>query len=80
MALHGRLPQKREAFEGIALGAWVTKQRFAYRQGVLKPERAAALQVVPGWSWHPQEEANAENLSAKLSCLQVRAGQTRPLR
>lgn len=55
VAQHGRLPQQHERFEGIALGMWVTKQRAAYK-GKLKPERVAALEALPGWTWNPQKE------------------------
>ena len=34
-----------------SLGQWVTKQRSSYDRGILKPERATALEATPGWQW-----------------------------
>lgn len=62
MAQHGRLPQRREEHEGIALGSWASKQRTAHTNGELQPERAAALEGVPGWTWDPVGQAWEEHL------------------
>lgn len=58
----------------MVLRQWVTDQRAEYRQGALKPERAAELEAVPGWTWDPLEDAYQEHFTFRLSILQVRSG------
>jgi len=43
--------------EGLAIGAWVIHQRTLFRQGLLEPDRAAALEELPGWAWDAREVA-----------------------
>lgn len=69
VAQHGQLPLQRERFAGIALGKWVSTQRTLYKQGTLKPERAAALEAVLGWAWNKKE-----GWASRLSRLQVSSG------
>ena len=58
VAAHGRLPQSRRG-----LGAWVATQRAAKKAAdagkatTMTPERAAALEAVPGWTWHVRHAA-----------------------
>lgn len=35
------------------LGTWLARQRQAFRDGTLDPARAAAMEALPGWTWHP---------------------------
>lgn len=35
----------------VGLGQWVTLQRHQHRRGDLDPQRAAALERLPGWAW-----------------------------
>lgn len=39
--------------DDFRLGAWVNKQRQAYRQGSLAHKRKTALDRLPGWRWNP---------------------------
>lgn len=43
--------------DGIALGHWVAQQRTRHRQGVLEPDRAEALERLPGWAWCARDTA-----------------------
>jgi hypothetical protein len=45
------IPGRSERYFGADLGAWVKKQRLAKQNDVLEPERIAALEAVPGWTW-----------------------------
>lgn len=42
---------------GVAIGAWVGRQRTLHRQGALEPDRAEALEQLPGWAWSAREMA-----------------------
>lgn len=46
--------------DGRRLGFWLAAQRQAHRDGLLDPGRAAQLESLPGWTWHP---ASAEDLA-----------------
>lgn len=50
---HGRIPTKGVRCGGAQLGIWASTQRCARRRGSspLTPERAAALEAIPGWEW-----------------------------
>ena len=51
---HGRLPRWNAEYQGVKLGTWVNTQRKAKKgQGrcAMTPEREAALEAIPGWSW-----------------------------
>jgi len=37
--------------DGVNIGHWVMAQRTRHRQGRLTPDRAHALQALPGWDW-----------------------------
>ena len=52
---HSRVPQSYKDSDGYALGRWVHKQRQAYQEGKLDPERRARLEALPGWSWSPRK-------------------------
>jgi superfamily II DNA or RNA helicase len=45
------IPQ--DPVDGINLSSWATGQRMAYTRGVLRADRVAALEAIPGWSWTP---------------------------
>ena len=53
VAAHGRLPPQSHP---SGLGAWISTQRRMANAGrkcrsKMPPERAAALEAVPGWTW-----------------------------
>lgn len=48
---HARIPAEYVTAEGFALGRWAQRQRVEYRKGLLAPERAQALEFLPGWAW-----------------------------
>jgi superfamily II DNA or RNA helicase len=48
---HNRLPNKSEN------GQWINKQRIAYRNGKLSPERIKTIEKIPYWSWEVREKA-----------------------
>jgi hypothetical protein len=37
--------------DGSRLGVWVWEQRRAYKQRLLRSERACRLEALPGWVW-----------------------------
>lgn len=43
--------------DGVALGAWVAHQRTLHSQGILEPDRVAALEQLPGWAWSARDTA-----------------------
>lgn len=43
----------RDPDTGTHLGIWVAEQRLQHRRGTLAPERATALENLPGWTWTP---------------------------
>jgi hypothetical protein len=47
---HARVPQGYVDAD-FNLGRWVNKQRIAFREGRLSPDRVQRLQAVPGWVW-----------------------------
>ena len=59
---HGRLPPQGDA---SSLGTWVNTQRKAKKamdagkkgRNKMTPERAAALDAVPGWAWEVRKRA-----------------------
>ena len=48
---NGRLPKKNECSEGHQTGAWCGRQRKFKKKGVLRADRVAQLEAVPGWRW-----------------------------
>jgi phage pi2 protein 07 len=56
VAEHRRLPKKSEPYKGGALSQWCHNRRAEFKNGDMSPERAAALDAVPGWSWELHEE------------------------
>jgi superfamily II DNA or RNA helicase len=50
-------PSQQVRREGVALGAWVVRQRTLYKQGTLEPARVEALEKLPGWAWNAREVA-----------------------
>ena len=47
---HARVARNYQV-HGIALGAWVHRQRLAYRRGAMTPDRVTVLEALPGWQW-----------------------------
>ena len=45
--------------DGYSLGRWVSKQRQAYRNGTLDPERIARLEALRGWAWEVRKARRA---------------------
>lgn len=44
-------------FKGQSLGRWVIHQRQLWRRGKLAPQRARALEALPGWTFNPYDAA-----------------------
>ena len=64
---HARVPQNHlESFkdEDLNVGGWVGGRRKEWRKGRLSPERAAALEAVPGWEWDAYEAGYQQMLEA----------------
>ncbi|MFY1671278.1 Helicase associated domain protein [Plantactinospora sp. WMMB334] len=53
VAEHGdaRVPHDHVTADGFDLGKWITKQQSAYKADRLAPDRIAAFESLPGWSW-----------------------------
>ena len=83
VAAHGRLPLQRDA---SGLGAWVDMQRRAKKAMAvgrkcnkkMTPERAAALEDVPGWAWEVDLEAAWEEKLAALRAYVAAHGRLPP--
>lgn len=60
---HARVPKKAK-LHGERLGEWVSRQRVLYGKGELDPKKAATLETLPGWVWHPGDERLAEQMAA----------------
>jgi len=45
---------QRDIIGGVNVGYWVMAQRSKHRQHRLAPDRAAALESLPGWAWTPR--------------------------
>lgn len=45
---------QRAIIGGVNVGYWVMAQRSKHRQHRLAPDRAAALESLPGWAWTPR--------------------------
>ena len=52
---HAQVPQHYKTEDGIALGAWVTRQRGSKNKGTLTPERISALGSLKSWVWDMNE-------------------------
>ena len=53
--------------DGYPLGSWVNSRRIDYRVGQLRPQRRAALEAFPGWTW----DAFGDQFSEGVSYLQT---------
>jgi len=74
---HAR-PQKGETIESRRLADWVTKQRGAYRSGLLSPARVKALEGIhDSWTWDPIDESWGDNFK-KLEEFILANGHARP--
>jgi ribosomal protein S18 len=60
---HGRLPKRWEVRGDVKLGRWVDNQRRAKKgqgTGRITPDRIAALETIPGWSWGKTKDDPAD--------------------
>jgi len=46
------------------LGAWVGRQRRAFRRGQLSAEQLRLFKALPGWTWSPRDDGFRKGLSA----------------
>jgi len=46
------------------LGAWVGRQRRAFRRGQLRAEQIRLFEALPGWTWSPRDDGFRKGLSA----------------
>jgi Helicase associated domain len=72
-------PPQGEVIDGFALGWWVTRRRSDYRAGTLSAERAAELEVLPGWQWDPNEHRWHRGFTALAGYVDVQ-GHAHPVR
>ncbi len=73
---HAHVPQRFRTADGRPLGPWVARQRTAYHQGTLDPERIARLAALPGWVWDSDAASWEENVAA-LEVYGAREGDAR---
>ena len=76
---HPQVPNKHvELVDGkeIRLGIWVSKRRSDYKHGKLSAQRVAALEAVPGWTWHPPQASSRTMLYPGEATAFARAGRT----
>jgi hypothetical protein len=52
--------------ENFPLGAWVVKQRTAFRRGQLSREQSRLLEALPGWTWSPRDDDVRKGLSVLM--------------
>lgn len=55
---------------GTVLGSWVSRQRFAFKRGLLPNDQVAQLESLPGWLWDARRDpwpGNFERLRAHLA-------------
>ncbi|MEU8661795.1 DEAD/DEAH box helicase [Actinoplanes philippinensis] len=57
--------------DGFELGKWITKQQAAYKAKKLTPERIAALEAFPRWSWGRHQAWFEEGLAALRGYIEV---------
>jgi len=53
---HARVPRTHVTSSGFRLAEWVANRRAQQGNGVLSPERVAALEGIDGWTWDPFDE------------------------
>lgn len=53
---HCRMPLHHRE-QDIDIDSWSSNQRVRYHSGKLPSDRVARLELIPGWSWRPQEAA-----------------------
>lgn len=65
VAREGRVPRYADRDGDFSIGTWCFSQRHNWVEGVMSPERGAALMTVPGWWWVREErwQARLEQLS-----------------
>ncbi len=76
---HPQVPNKHvELVDGkeIRLEIWVSKRRSDYKHGKLSTDRVAALEAVPGWTWHPPQASSRTMLYPGEATAFARAGRT----
>jgi hypothetical protein len=57
VAAGAAVPAPKFEINGVRLGNFVDRVRQANKKGTLSPEKAVALETVPGWSWDPRAAA-----------------------
>jgi hypothetical protein len=72
---HARVPRKQIDPDGFRLGAWVGKQRDAYKRQKLDIQRTSRLEEIEGWVWD-QNEADWEAMRKLLDRFRKREGHT----
>lgn len=63
--VYGKYPQN-----GTVLGSWVSRQRTAYKRGILPGVQVSQLEALPGWLWNARKDpwpANFDRLQAHLA-------------
>jgi len=61
VSANSRLPTCREEYEGVKIGSWISTVRLARKgkgKSLMTPERAHALELIPGWSWGQAKTAD----------------------
>ncbi len=63
---HARVPWN-HIEDGFPLGYWVTNRRSDYKKKRLRPDRIAALEALPGWTWDMQETKKFMRVEALIA-------------
>lgn len=71
------VPQTTVTQAGYPLGDRARTERQRYRRGTLPPERVAALEAIPGWTWTPRQATFNQMLAAVAEHLQTGTDENR---
>lgn len=55
------------------LGQWVGYIRRRKKAGLLSDEQVAALEQIPGWSWHPRKSGGSKKMYLHLEVQELRS-------
>ena len=61
---HARVPHRHKTADGFVLGVWISVRRREHSNGTLSPERIAALEALPGWTWSVLDDAWNQGMNA----------------